>query len=242
MPVYNAERFLRQAVESVLNQSYKNLELIMIDDCSTDESFSIMREYENADDRVRVHSNTENSGVARTRNTGIQMATGKYIALIDSDDVWTLNKIEKQVNKIVENRADVVYCSFGFIDEKDNAIKKPFIVPEKTSYNDMLVKCVFTCSTIMIDAEILKAHPFKSDYYHEDFLLWTELMSLSLKAVGDKAVLMFNRQVDGSRSNNKLSAARHRWEIYRKALGMSILCSCITFVRYAVNGVIKYYI
>lgn len=242
MPVYNAARFLRQAVDSVLCQTYRNIELIMVDDCSVDESMQIMLEYQKKDARVRIIAGERNQGVAHVRNRGIQAANGAYIALLDSDDVWELTKIQKQVDLIRKEQADIVYCSLDFIDENGTMIKKPFIVPAKTDYEKMLVRCAFTCSTIMVESDLLKAHPFKSEYYHEDFLLWMELMALPVKAVGEPAVLMHNRQVIGSRSNNKINAAKHRWKIYREALGMSVLKSGITFVRYAVWGAVKYYI
>ena len=241
MPVYNAERFLRQAVESVLNQSYQNIELIMVDDCSKDNSCQIMLEYAGKDRRVCAIRGEKNQGVARVRNRGIQLAKGEYIALLDSDDVWEKNKIERQIALLQEKNADIAYCSLDFIDENDKKIKKPFIVSLETNYKSMAVRCVFTCSTILAQAELLKQHPFRPEYYHEDFVLWMELMKLPVKAVGDQAVLMHNRQVSGSRSNNKLHAAKHRWKIYREALGMNLLQSCITFARYAVYGMLKYW-
>lgn len=242
MPVYNAERFLRQAIESVLEQTYSNIELIMIDDCSNDLSYQIMAEYEKQDCRVRAIKGDKNQGVAHVRNRGIQLAEGEYIALLDSDDVWEKTKIERQIELIRHESADIVYCSLDFIDENGETIKQPFVVPQKTDYRKMLVRCVFTCSTILIKANLLKEHPFRSAYYHEDFVLWMELMKLPVKAVGDQEVLMHNRQVASSRSNNKVNAAKHRWRIYRQVLGMNVFQSASTFVRYALWGVMKYYV
>lgn len=242
MPVYNAERFLRQAIDSVLNQTYRNIELILVDDYSGDGSVQIMKEYAGRDNRVCLIFNDRNRGVAQTRNNGIQAAAGEYIALLDSDDVWELTKLDRQLKLLLEENADITYCSLDFINENGEKIKKPFIVSNKTNYQEMLVKCVFTCSTIFAKAELLKKHMFKSEYSHEDFLLWMELMKLPVKAVGDKSVLMHNRQVNGSRSGNKMIAAINRWKIYRQGLEMNWLQSCIAFVRYAFWGILKYYI
>ena len=242
MPVYNAERFLRQAIDSVLNQTYQNIELIAVDDCSKDNSLQILTEYQKNDSRVCVIKQERNLGVAHARNRGIQLAKGEFIALLDSDDVWEETKIDRQVSLLKKENADIAYCSLDFIDENGIQIKRPFVVSSKTDYKRMLVKCEFTCSTIMTKAELLKAHLFRSDYYHEDFLLWMELMKLSIKAVGDHTVLMHNRQSSQSRSNNKLVAAKHRWKIYREALGMTVLQSCKAFVGYAIGGVKKYYL
>ena len=242
MPVYNAERFLRQAIDSVLNQTYQNVELIAVDDGSNDGSLRILNEYKAKDSRVYVIQQKQNQGVANARNRGIQLAKGKFIALLDSDDVWEMTKINRQVALLAQEDADIAYCSLDFIDENGVRIKKPFIVANKTDYNRMLIRCEFTCSTIMAKAELLKAHLFRSDYYHEDFCLWMELMKLPIKVVGDRTVLMHNRQSSQSRSNNKVTAAMHRWKIYREALGMSVYQSGIVFVKYAFWGVMKYYI
>lgn len=241
MPAYNASRFLRQAVDSVLAQTYANLELIIVDDCSTDDTLQIMQDYAARDSRVRIIAGETNQGVARVRNRGIQEARGAYIALLDSDDVWAETKLEKQLACVRETHADIVYCSFDLVDEQGVRLNKPFIVPVHTDYDSMLVRCVFTCSTILSDAKLLKAHPFRPEYYHEDFVLWMELLREPIKAVGLPDVLMHNRQVGGSRSNNKINAAIQRWKIYRQALHMGLLESAIAFVRYAFWGVVKYY-
>lgn len=241
MPVYNAERFLRQAIESVLNQTYQNIELIMVDDCSKDRSVQIMSEYEAQDARVHVIRNEINKGVALVRNQGIRIAKGEYIALLDSDDVWECTKLEKQITLLLKEKASIAYCSVDFIDEQDKKMKS-FIVPPTTDYREMLTRCYFICSAVVIEANLLKSHPFRSDYYHEDYLLWTELLALNAKAVGVTDVLASYRQIAGSRSHGKIKAAVNRWRIYRNALGMSFFQCSITFVRYAVGGIKKYYL
>lgn len=242
MPVYNASRFLRDAVESVLKQTYQNLELLLIDDCSTDNSLEIAREYEQKDARVRVIAAEHNSGVANVRNRGIQEANGQYIALLDSDDVWTEDKLERQLQLVKKTNAKIVYCSYDFIDENNATIKKPFIVPSTTDYKKMLASSVISCSTALLDAELLKEHPFKPEFYHEDYVLWMELLSIQgVTAVGDTNILAHYRQVSGSRSNNKGNAAKERWNTYRQALGLNFCESVWAFVRYAIKGVLKYY-
>ena len=240
MPNYNGRRFVDKAIDSVLNQTYKHFEFIIVDDCSTDGSLSFLKEKSRIDKRICVFEQEHNGGVANARNVGIKAAKGDYIALIDNDDIWEPDKIERQL-LIAEKGADIVYCSLDFIDENGRHIKKPFIVPETADYHSMLGSCVLTCSTVFIRADLLKAHPFASDYYHEDYVLWMELLKLPVKVKGDKKILMHNRQVSGSRSNRKGNAAKERWHVYRKALKMNLADSSVAFVRYAVNGVLKYY-
>ncbi len=242
MPVYNAARFLREAVESVLAQTYSNWELMMIDDCSTDDSLAIAQEYEQMDNRIHVIKAEKNIGVANVRNLGIKAANGHYIALLDSDDIWAADKLEKQVAQLEKTGAKIAYASYDFVDENTEPIKKPFVVPEHTDYKKMLSCNVIGCSTVMADAALLKAHPFRNDFYHEDYVLWMELLKIPVRAVGTRNVLVHYRVVSGSRSNHKGNAAKQRWRIYRDALGLNVVQSTGAFIRYTLNGVMKYYL
>ena len=240
MPNYNGQRFVEQAIDSVLAQTYTNFELIVVDDCSTDASLQLVEKKAAGDSRIRVITMDHNSGVANVRNTGIREAKGEYIALLDNDDLWTPDKLERQL-AIAENGAEIVYCSYDFIDEKGNPVGKPFIVPSQTNFNKMLALNAIGCSTSFIRADFMKAHPFSQGFYHEDYALWMELLRVCPTASGDREVLMHYRLVSGSRSNKKGNAAKKRWNIYRKALKLDVFTSVWAFVRYAVNGVIKYY-
>ena len=240
MPAYNCEKYISKAIESVIAQTYTMWSLIVVDDCSTDNTLLIAKSYERIDSRIKVFKNGQNQGVARTRNFGIAQAVGDYIALLDSDDVWKNTKLEKQMELIEKCGADIVYCSYGFIDENDEQIRVPFIVPESTSFNKMLRRSVISCSTALVKEYLLKEHIFKHEYYHEDYVLWMELLSIPVTAVGDTEVLAYYRQLTGSRSYNKLKAAAYRWRIYRDALNLGIVESVVAFAAYVVNGVIKY--
>lgn len=241
MPNYNGHRFVEQAIDSVLNQTYQNFELIVVDDCSNDDSLSLIEHKAQSDNRIRVIALEHNAGVANARNVGIKEAKGEYIALLDNDDLWTEDKLERQL-ALAQKGADIVYCSYDFIDEENNSIKKPFIVPQETNFNKMLASSVISCSTSFIKTELMQAYPFNPDFYHEDYVLWMELLRVCPTAYGDQKVLMHYRQVTGSRSNKKGNAAKERWNTYRKALKLNTVTSAWAFVRYAVNGVMKYYL
>lgn len=242
MPVYNSRRFLPETVKSVLDQSYAAFELILVDDCSTDGSGELMEELALSDSRIRILKNRENLGVAKTRNAGIAAACGNYIALLDSDDIWTVDKLQRQIDLALKENCDIVYCSYGFIDESGAQVKKPFLVPERTCFKDMLAKSVISCSTALIKAELLKDHPFDPNIYHEDYALWMKLLALPVKALGDTQVLAYYRQVSGSRNARKFHAAQERWKIYRDVLHLSYAQSVLAFFRYAAYGIKKYYL
>lgn len=241
MPNYNGYRFVEQAIDSVLSQTYKNFELLVVDDHSKDDSLSLIQQKAQSDNRIRVIALEHNAGVANARNVGIKEAKGEYIALLDNDDLWTEDKLERQL-LIAQKGADIVYCSYDFIDEQNRSIKKPFVVPQQTDFNKMLASSVISCSTSFIKTELMQAHPFNADFYHEDYALWMELLRVCPTAYGDQKVLMHYRQVTGSRSNKKGNAAKERWNTYRKALKLNTVTSAWAFVRYAVNGVMKYYL
>lgn len=242
MPIYNAKRFLEEAIESVVHQTYENWELLLVDDCSKDGSLEIARRYEQEDRRIRVIANEQNQGVAMSRNTGIKEAKGEYIALLDSDDVWVSTKLEKQIALIMEKNATIVYCSYDFIDESGKPILKPYIVPECTNFEKMLVSSVMSCSTVLIEAEFFKKHLFKKEFYHEDYVLWMEMLKEKIDVVGLSDVYAHYRKVSGSRSDNKINAAKQRWKVFREDLKLPLWKSFIAFVGYAVNGITKYYL
>lgn len=241
VPVYNASRFLSRTINSVLAQTYQNFEIIIVDDCSTDDSLSIAQNFAKQDSRIQLLHNPKNIGVAETRNRGINEAKGEYIAFLDSDDVWLPQKLERQMALAKRTDADIVYCSYEFIDENDKRLRRPFVVPERTDYSQMLSSSVIGCSAAMIKTETLSDYRFDSAYYHEDYVLWMQLLRMPLTAVGEREVLSQYRQVVGSRSYAKLFSARKRWEVYRKVLHEGRIRSAFFFLRYAVNGVVKYY-
>ncbi len=242
MPAYNCERYISKAIESVISQTYTNWELIVVNDDSPDGSAAIAQAFAEKDDRIRVIHQIPNGGCAQSRNLGITEAKGQYIAFLDSDDVWVATKLEKQVQLLKEKGAQIAYGSYDFIDENDNGIKKPFIVAAETDYKKMLGQNEIGCSTALVEADLLQQHPFRKEYYHEDYVLWMELLSLPVKAVGITEVLTHYRVISTSRSYDKKNAAKHRWKIYRSALKLSFLESVWAFLQYAVNAVKKHYV
>ncbi len=240
MPNYNGRRFLKESIESVRRQTYTDWELLVVDDGSTDGSEEIVTAISKEDTRIHLLRCPKNQGVALTRNLGIQKAKGAYIALLDNDDTWEPEKLEKQLELLEKTKAEIAYCSYDFMDEQGESIKRPFVVPETTDFDHMLVSSVISCSTAMIRSDVLKAHPFDPSYYHEDFVLWMELLKIPCQAVGNREVLAHYRQTQGSRSNNKKNAAYERWKVYRRQLNLPLGKSVCAFVKYAGKAVWKY--
>ena len=238
IPNYNGEQFVSETLETVLNQTYQHFEIVVVDDCSTDRSPEIIEGYCRNDPRVRLIRLDENKGVANARNCGILQAKGDYIALLDNDDLWTEDKLERQVR--LAGKADIVYCSYDFIDEHDKPLKRPFVVTPHITFKSMLTSSMISCSTAFIKTDILKAHLFDNRYYHEDYVLWMKLLRIPVTAAGDEKVLMHYRQVSTSRNIRKGNAALHRWKAYREALGLSLPVSIRAFIGYSLKGILKY--
>lgn len=240
VPVYNKGNYLLQAMESILCQSYDKIEIIVVDDNSTDNSLDIINNLQLSDNRIQLIKHSVNMGVADTRNDGIKAANGEYIALIDADDLWVQNKIEKQLELILSTKADIVYCSYGFINWKNEILDRNFLVSKCTNLNSFLSKSVFSCSTIFYRADIAKKFKFDSSYYHEDFVLWCTLLSEGYSAVGDEEILAYYRISNNSKTANKLKSSKHRWIAYRKVLKLGFFKSLYYYTKYIINGIRKY--
>lgn len=240
MPAYNAEKFIEIAITSVIKQTIRDWELIIVDDCSTDSTYEIMCKVARVDSRIHVYRNEQNMGVAHTRNWGFSHCRGEYIALLDSDDCWYENKLEVQLQIANATKADIIYCSYAIVNEAGKKCCDDFIVPESTDFEAMLVKSVISCSTALLSREIVRNYRFETSYYHEDYALWLQLLKDGKVAVGTERVLAEYRISSGSRASNKLLSAKRRWVIYRKYLKMSMAKSLGCLAQYAIVGVKKY--
>ena len=212
-PAYNCEKFVAEAIESVLQQSYHNWEMIIVNDASTDHTSSILQRYAKSDKRIRVITNSTNLGAAKSRNIAIETALGDYIAFLDSDDLWFKDKLEKQLTFMQENHLVVTYSTFITIKE-DGRYNNTRIVPEKITYKELL-----RSNHIGISTGIYNRKHFGKIYFqevgHEDYILWLYLLKKIKETKGLTEPLSYYRIVPGSLSSNKLKALKWQWNIYR---------------------------
>ncbi len=238
MPAYNAEKYIEDAVRSVISQTYPNWELLILDDCSADRTAVLAEALAGLDSRIRLLRNPQNMGVAKTRNRGFSLAKGEWVALLDSDDVWHSNKLEKQL-LAARGGAKLLYTSYAlFSDAAGTRIS--YVVPAKTDYRHMLSENVIGCSTVMLHRSICERFRFREDVYHEDYALWLELLRNGYAAAGCTELLTDWRISENSRSFDKRSAAKNRWFIYRKIEKLPLLRSGCAFIAYAFHGVVKH--
>lgn len=240
MPAYNAERYVEAAIRSVMSQTLANWELIVVDDCSTDGTLEIVRRLAQDDARIAVVTNEENLGVAQTRNKAIDLARGEYVALLDSDDIWFSEKLEKQLCLARTQGADIVYCSYALVGETGERVCDDFIVAERTDFETTLTISSISCSTALLARKVVEEHRFTSDYYHEDYVYWLDLLAAGYQAHGAAEVLAAYRIGNESRASNKIQSAYKRWRVYRDHLKLPLGKSVNVFLAYALQGAQKY--
>ncbi len=236
MPMYNAEPFVREALESVVNQTYQNWELIIVDDCSTDSSLRVAEEFASNDHRIRIFANESNIGAAKTRNNCLKHAKGRFIAYIDADDLWMRDKLEKQLAFMESENAYACFTAYYTI-ETNGSYRNTVHVPERIDHAGLL-KNTITCShTMMIDAchvdmQRMMCPAFEGSFdFPEDLVVWLQVADCAGEIRGLNEPLAKNRKHSGSRSSNKANAVARTWNVYRKVEGMNPFASfyCLTW-------------
>lgn len=169
MPVYNSEKYIAEAIESVIKQTYKNWEIIVVNDASTDDTEKIIKSYQEKDKRIKLISLPKNQGAANARNTAIQNAKGKYIAFLDADDYWEKEKLQEQIQILQNSNADISYTAYLMIDETGRKIKKRS-VKKLLNLKDLLKENSIIFSSVVCKKESIKNKQFKSEWYHEDYV------------------------------------------------------------------------
>ena len=240
MPAYNAERYIEKSIRSVQRQTWPDWELIVLDDCSSDRTAEVAAGLAREDDRIRLYTNEQNLGVARTRNRGLELCRGDYVAFLDSDDAWRPEKLELQLKCARETGADLVYTSYAIVDAGGEKKCRDFLVPADVSFEGLLRENVIGCSTVMLSLPVLEGKGFREDFFHEDYVLWLQLLNAGRKAAGVEKVLVDYFFHEDSKAGNKGRAARKRWNIYRRYLGFSVPKSAWYFGHYALAALRKY--
>ena len=214
MPVYNAERYLDSAIRSVLAQTYKDWELIVIDDCSTDSSIAIVRNYAEHDNRIHLFQTDRPSGSpVEPRNIGVGAAKGRYIAFLDSDDIWLPNKLEEQLPLFEDDNVGIVFSNYEKITEDGLRSNRIIHAPQKTDYRKLLKGNVIGNVTGIYDTHKI-GKVFFRPIHHEDYVLWLAILNKGYMAQNTNTVTALYRLRRQSVSSNKLRTFVWQWNIY----------------------------
>jgi len=241
MPAYNSAEFVAASVDSVRVQSREDWELFVSDDGSTDGTLDIVHRYVRQDSRIRLLTSSINVGPAMARNAAIEAATGRYIAFLDSDDLWKPEKLERQIAFMQKHDLAFSFSSYDRIDEAGNFINTHH-VEKPVTYRDLLKSCVIGCLTAVYDTEKLGKVYMPDIRKRQDFGLWLKILKITERAVPLPESLAQYRVRTGSVSANKVTAAKYTWSIYRDVEKLSLPQSAYYFAHYALNGVMNTYI
>ncbi len=238
-PCYNAELFIEETIKSVLAQTCKRWEMIVVDDGSIDQSLEIVRAYASKDSRIKLIINDINKGAANSRNVAIKSARGRYIAFLDSDDVWHPKKLEKQLALMRNKNVSMSYTAYYTID-KHRRFTALHPVEEKVSYGKLLKNPSMIGTLTMIYDTQKFGKIFFKQMGHEDYIVKLEILKNIDFAVGINEPLAQYRIHQNSLSSNKIAAAKWVWDIYRQSEKLSLPRSLFCFSHYIYYSLTKY--
>ncbi|MEN6391108.1 MAG: glycosyltransferase [Syntrophomonas sp.] len=238
IPAYKCASFIGETLDSVLGQTYQELEIIVVNDCSPDHTEEVILEYCSRDARIRYLKNEANQGVAETRNRGVRAARGAWIALVDSDDCWERGKIEAQMQLLKENNALWCYTGCQFMNNQGQLVGRVFNVPETVNYDQLLYQNVIVCSSVLISRQLLLEHPMYGDHMHEDYIAWLTILKKH-QAYGINAPLVRYRIADNSKTRNKFKSVQMTYQVYRH-MQLNLLQSYYYLAANMLNGLKKY--
>ena len=239
MPSFNSSGYIAHSINSVLKQTYENWELLITDDCSTDNTVEIVEKMQVQDKRIKLYKLSENGGPAKSRNHSIGQAKGDLIAFLDSDDMWFDEKLDIQVRQMQETGCHLTFTSFKEINEDGAEIGSRVKAKSKVSLND-LYKCNYiTCSTAMYDASQIGKIYMPDIRKRQDYGLWHKIVKKNGPATGIDMDLALYRIRKNSVSSGKLELIKYQWQLYREIFGLSFYSSLKSFflwIFYALSG------
>ena len=237
MPTYNSDQTVVESIQSVLSQTYKNWELIIVDDRSTDNTWQVIQTYADKYDNIRVYQNKENLGAGASRNFAIKKAKGRFIAFLDSDDLWMENKLAEQILFMLENNYPLTYTHYSrFNNEEELSV---VTAPEYTTYKKLMYSNVIGCLTAVYDTQKLGKRYMPLIRKRQDMGLWLDILKETPKAYCLPKPLAKYR-MDSGMTANKFSVLSYQWKFYRDVVGLSLPRSLFTFSVYAVKGTMKH--
>jgi teichuronic acid biosynthesis glycosyltransferase TuaG len=238
-PAYRCADVVGETIRSVLDQTYPHWEMLIAEDCSPDSSREVLREWAKVDPRVRLIEQQKNGGPAMARNAALERAQGRWIAFLDSDDLWPPTKLERSIAFAEVHNAPLVFTGFRRISA-DGGQKGRYIgVPRTLSYRQLLGNTAIATSTVLLDRRIVGEVRMNKTYY-DDFDCWLQLLKPGRTAYGLDEDLMRYRVMGNSVSRNKRNSASKVWRAYRDLEQLSVPAAAWYFMNYAVRGLLKY--
>lgn len=241
-PAFNVALFLEETIKSVQAQTFGDWEMIIVDDCSSDETFKIANDFSKNDSRIKVLQNEKNSGVAAARNKALDVAVGQYVAFLDADDLWLPKKLESQIKFMEAGQHVLTYTNYQKFDSDTGKrygkiIKAPSTMSAKKIYGDTSIGCL----TVMVDRTISGMFHMPIVEHTEDNITWQNILAKGFMAYRLDEVLALYRVGNKSLTSGKKKAAKQQWQIYREYYNFSIPKSALYFASYAFYAVKKHF-
>ncbi|MEH2952294.1 glycosyltransferase family 2 protein [Candidatus Merdisoma sp. JLR.KK011] len=239
MPTYNCASFIEETIESIQAQTYVRWELLIVDDCSTDNTKEIAAKYMKKDSRIKYQCLEINSGAAAARNVSMKLAKGEYIAFCDSDDLWMPDKLEKQLLFMKRTGKNFTCTAYEHMGEDGKNLNKIVRPKKKCDYNRLLLDCPVGNSTVMYNAENMGKFEVPNIRKRNDDALWLQMLKKEKYIWGMDEVLMRYRIRKNSISSNKLKVIKYHWILYRNIEHLSIARSMFHIGYWCVIKILK---
>lgn len=239
-PAYNAAEYIAETIESVLAQTYPKWEMLIVNDCSKDNTAEIVQSYAAKDKRIKLINLKQNSGAAVARNTAIQNAQGRYIAFLDSDDLWKKEKLQKQLNFMQQNGYVFTFTGYEHFKNNKENIQNKVKAPKSLNYKQALKGNQIGCLTVMLDRKQIPNIEF-SKQRHEDYILWLNILKQDITAFDlNESLALYRVGNSKSISSNKLQSALWTWKVYRESQKLSVFKSIYYICFYCLGGIRKH--
>lgn len=240
-PAYNAGKFIDKTVQSVIDQTFSDWEMIIVNDASSDDTLVKINAWADKDARIKVIDLEKNSGVAAARNAALKVAKGDFIAFLDADDLWAPKKLETQYNFMKDNGYVLTYTEYKTFMGDDLESATLVKVPHTMTYSSIFKNTAIACLTVMVDRKTVGDFYMPNLSHTEDQCTWQEILSRGYKAYALCEPLSFYRRSEGSLTDNKIKVIKRQWYTYRNYHKLSVIKSAYYFVCYAFNAVIKHF-
>ena len=235
-PVYNSEKYIGETIKSVLGQSHQNWEMLIVDDCSKDNTEKIVKEF--SDPRIKYFKLEQNSGAAIARNKALENAKGRYITFLDADDMWKPEKLKRQLGFMVDNKIGFSFTGYEILGNEKN---KVINVPPRLNYDQFMKNTIIGTLTVMLNIDIVGEVRLVNVRKDHDSMTWAKLLREGNYAYGLNESLAYYRKVEGSISNNKFEAVKNHWNNCRQIEKIPILKCLYYFFFYGINAIKKHY-
>ena len=240
-PSFNSKKYIAETIQSIQKQTYQDWEMIIVDDCSEDDTCKIVERFTATDPRIKLFHQEKNAGAGAARTRSMLFATGRFIAYLDADDIWFPTKLEKQVYFMQEKGIGFSCVSYEVIDDCGNKLNKEVHMMPKVDYVGFLTNNLLQTVGIMVDTSLVDKKYLRMPNIRrrQDAATWLQVLKAGYECYGIEEVLAQYRRAQNSLSSNKFKAIKGIWTLYREIEHLSLPFSCYCFVRYAVLAVWK---